>query len=390
MVKKAIKKSNGEGSISKYKNGWRASITVGRDENGKLIRKQFYGKTKTETLAKMDEYKSKNAFGLISKNERIILQEWMFTWLTEYKINDSRPSTLERYHGLYRNYIKNSQLGIIKLKDLKASNIQVYYNGLISEKNKSANTIKSINKLIKAALNQAQKEQFIILNPCNYIKLPKIEEKKEIEAFSLEEQRLFIKSLENHRLRALFKFALGTGLRIGEIIAIRWTDIDFKTNEVTISRTFKRVAKLGVTEGAKTEIIEQAPKTKYSARTIPIPSSIIKELKDHKKRQLEEKLRAGEIYADNDLIFPNELGQPLDARNLTRSYQRALKRANIPYRKFHALRHTYATRLFENGIPLKTIQVLLGHSKLEITSNIYTHVLPEQKIKAVEVLNNCL
>lgn len=117
---------------------------------------------------------------------------------------------------------------------------------------------------------------------------------------------------------------------------------------------------------------------------------MIKELTDHKRRQSEEKLHAGEAYEDNNLVFCNELGKIIDSRNLTKSYKRAILKANIPYRKFHSLRHTYATRLFENRVSLKTIQALLGHSKIEITANIYTHVLPEQKINAVEVLNKCL
>jgi integrase len=182
----------------------------------------------------------------------------------------------------------------------------------------------------------------------------------------------------------------GTGCRLGEIIAIKWSDLDLVKQEIKICRTFKRVARIGVTEGNKTEIIEQAPKTKYSSKVIALPSSLTPLLKEHRKKQLEEKLRSGIAYYDNDLIFCNELGQPIDARNLTRSYERALKAANISYRKFHSMRHTYATRLFENGVPLKTIQVLMGHSRLEITSNIYTHVLHEEKIKAVDVLNSCL
>lgn len=385
------KRANGEGYIGKYKNGWRAVLTIGRDNEGKLIKKTFYGNTKSEVIAKKDEFKAKNSLGLITTDDKMTLQEWVHTWLTEYKVNDSRPSTLERYMGIYRNYIENTMLGIIKLKDLKSSHIQAYYNSLIKNKNKSAETIRFINKLAKAALNQAQKEQYILLNPCQYVALPKLSsEKKEIEVFSPEEQKLFIKSLEYHRLRTLFKLAFGTGLRQGEILALKWSDIDLEKNELKVARTFKRVAKIGDTEGNKTEIIEQTPKTKYSFRSVPIPSVLISELKEHKKRQNEEKLKAGEIYINNDLVFCNELGNPIDARNLVRSYERALKKANIPYRKFHALRHTYATRLFENNVPLKTVQVLLGHSSIQITSNIYTHVLPTEKVKAVDALNSYL
>lgn len=387
-----MKKSNGEGSINKYKNGWRATLTLGRDDTGKLIRKQFYGKTKTETLDKMNDFKVKNAMGLVTVNDKLTLQEWTNIWLTEYKINDSRPATLERYHGIYNNYIKNSQIGVVKLKDIKSANLQSYYNSLTKNKGKSANVVKTLHKVLKAALNQAMKEQFIILNPCNYVILPKIEEKEEVETFSLEEQKLFITYLqkENHRLCTLFKLDLGTGLRLGEVIALKWSDIDFNSNNIKISRTFKRVAKLGVVDGAKTEIIEQPPKTKAGARTIPIPSSLVNDLKTHRKRQLQEKLRAGDAYKDTDLVFPNELGYPLDSRNLGRSFKRVLARINIPCKKFHSLRHTFATRLFEKGVPLKTVQKLLGHSKLEITANIYTHVHLEEEVKAINLLNDVL
>ncbi|QAA30364.1 site-specific integrase [Clostridium manihotivorum] len=385
-----MKKSNGEGSINKYKNGWRATITIGRDDTGKLKRKQFYGRTKSEVISKMNDYKSKSTFGLISKDEKITLQEWMNFWLTNFKVNDSRPATIERYNGIYRNYIKNSEIGVIKLKDLKSSHVQAYYNTLA--KNKSANIVKTLHKLLKSGINQACREQYIIINPCTGVKTPKVEEKEEVQAFSLIEQHSFLSYLDNskHRLRTLFKLDLSTGLRLGEIIALRWCDIDFINNNIKISRTLKRVAKINSTSGNKTEIIEQPPKTKNSARTVPFPSSMISELNHHKRRQLEEKLKAGDAYNDNDLVFATELGHPIDGRNLSRSFHRILNNANISDKKFHSLRHTYATRLFERGVSLKTVQKLLGHSKLEITANIYTHVHLDEKIKAVELLNDVL
>lgn len=384
------KKANGEGSINKYKNGWRSTITLGRDDNGKLIRKQFYGKTKIETLTKMNEYKNKYDTGLLPSDDKITLQQWFRIWLYEYRVNDLRPSTLEKYDGIYRNYIRNSTIGIIKLKDLRAANIQAYYNTLIKEKNKTPDTIKTINKVLKSVLNQAIKENYVPINYCNNVILPKISQKEEIQIFTLEEQQQFINALENHRNRALFILVLGTGLRIGEAVALKWSDIDLEAPELKVQRTFKRVSKLNNDdkEGNKTEIIEQLPKTKYSERTIPIPSSITKELKAHKKRQNAEKLKTGEAYINNDLLFPNELGEPTDTRNLSRSYERILNRAGITHKKFHALRHTYATRLFEKEVPLKTVQILLGHSDISITANIYTHVMPEEKLKTIEKINS--
>lgn len=364
------KKANGEGSVQKYYKdgvlkGWRCSITIGRDDSGKLVRKQFYGKTKMDAIKKKEEYMNNSTLGILPADEKITLQEWFKIWLYEYRINDLRPSSLGEYDSLYKNYILNSQIGMKKLKDLRTANIQAYYNILVKNKHKTPNTIRTINKVLKTSLNQAVKENYIIVNPCNNVILPKITNKKEIQIFTLEEEKLFIKSIKNHRNMALFMLVLGTGLRIGESIGLKWKDINFESNELNIQRTFKRVSKVNIQDSKenKTVIIEQEPKTKNSRRTIPVPLNVMEELKKHKIRQMEEKLKSGEIYVDNDLVFPNELGEPTDTRNLTRSYKRALNRANIEYKNFHALRHTYATRLFEADVPLKLTFRTLNNGK---------------------------
>ena len=384
------KKANGEGSVNRYKNGWRATITLGRGIDGKLIRKQFYGKTKLEVLKKVDEFKVKNTLGLSTKDDKLTIQEWIKTWLEEYKMNDCRPSTMERYLGIYKNYIEDTNLGIIKLKDLKPLTLQNYYNDLVKKKNKTPDTIKVINKVLSGGMKQAQKEQLILNNPCLAVTLPKIQAKNEVMTFTIDEQKLFLNQLEGNRDKCIFSLALGSGLRLGELLGLKWSDIDFESRQITISRSIKRVKCFDEKSTTKTKIIEQLPKTKYSLRTIPLPEVTINELKKHKNMISKEKLKAGEIYIDNNLVFPNEIGGYIDARNLSKRYRRVLKKANIPYRKFHALRHTYATRLFENGVSLKVVQVLLGHSNMEITANIYTHVLEDEKVRAVDVLDKCL
>ena len=384
------KKANGEGSVNRYKNGWRATITLGRGVDGKLIRKQFYGKTKLEVLKKVDEFKVKNTLGLSTKDDKLTIQEWIKTWLEQYKMNDCRPSTMERYLGIYKNYIEDTNLGIIKLKDLKPLTLQNYYNDLVKKKNKTPDTIKVINKVLSGGMKQAQKEQLILNNPCLAVTLPKIQAKNEVMTFTIDEQKLLLNQLEGNRDKCIFSLALGSGLRLGELLGLKWSDIDFESRQITISRSIKRVKCFDEKSTTKTKIIEQLPKTKYSLRTIPLPEVTINELKRHKNMISKEKLKAGEIYIDSNLVFPNEIGGYIDARNLSKRYRRVLKKSNIPYRKFHSLRHTYATRLFENGVSLKVVQVLLGHSSMEITANIYTHVLQDEKVRAVDVLDKCL
>jgi integrase len=395
MEKRKTRKGNGEGSIMKIAPGkWKATITVGRDEDGKIKRKVFYGKTKEEAKDKADKYRLANKSGLLLIDDKITLQEWVRTWIFEYMANKLKSSSLARYEGIYRNYIKDTSLGKIKLKDLKPSHLQNYYNTLVRQNGKTASTVKTLNKLLKAAMAQALFEKYILTNPCNHVNLPKVKSITEVEIFTLEEQAQFIDALQGHRQKLLFLMALSTGLRIAELLGLRWADIDMESGELTVNQTLRREVKIDISkgeksEGMKTEIQAGTPKTESSRRSIPLLPEIITELRLHKIRQNEERTAAGlGKYIDNDLVFPNEIGEPTDARNLTRSYKRVLDRAGIKYKKFHALRHTFATRLFERGVPLITVSKLLGHSDTSITADIYTHVMPEEKIKAIEKLND--
>jgi len=385
----AVKKSNGEGSINRYKNGWRASLTIGRNNDGKLIRKQFYGKTKSEVMKKLDEYKAKNMFNLLPTDNSVTLEEWTDKWLNIYKINEIKQQSYEKYEGLFRNYIKGSIIGSLKLRELKGIHLQNYYNNLMAIDKKTPSLVRSLNKMIGSSISHAQKENYIILNPTKAVIIPKQTKRTVVEHFTLEEQKAFLKSLIGDRQNTLYVLAFGTGIRMGELLALRWKDVDFEKSTISIDKSIRRVQDLKQENGRKTKFIEQTPKTMSSCRTIPLPIHVFDSIKSHKIKQEEEKVKAVDLYKDDDYMFCTEIGKPLDARNVRRAYERALKRVNIKYRKFHAIRHTYATRLFENGVPIKTVQSLLGHSNFNTTLDIYTHVTENEKLKGVETLNSC-
>ena len=384
----ANKRANGEGTIDKnmrngVQKGWRASITIGRDNNGKIKRKEFTGKTQQDVKKKLEEYKKEMLLGTISSDDKITVSEWYHTWLFDYRIKDLKPKSFEKYEGIYRNYIKDSELGKIKLKDLRATHIQRYYNKL--QDTKPISTIKGINTRLKPCLGEAEKQGYIQKNYCKMVTLPKDNNKKTIQVLTQQQQKLFIEAIKGHKLEVLFLIALGTGLRLGELLGLKWSDIDFNTGILTVNRTLSRVK--NQTTG-KYEIIEQTPKTKNSNRTIPIPNDILNKLKEHKKNQSKQRLFVGEGYINNNYVFTDDIGNPIDDKKPGRNLKSTLTKLNIEPIKFHALRHTYATRLFEANVPPKTVQVLMGHYDISITMDIYTHVMEDAKLEAIEKLNN--
>lgn len=389
----ANKRANGEGSINKYivngvNKGWRASISVGRDENGKLIRKQFYGKTQKEVKEKLEEYKKQLSLGSLPNDDKLTLEQWYYTWLFDYRIKDLKPKSFEKYEGVYRNYIKDTQLGRLKLKDLRATHLQKYYNDLMDNNTKPTSTIKSLNTRLKPCLSEAEKQGYIQKNYCKLVTLPKDNTTREIKVLTSEQQKSFIAALVGHELEMLFLTALGTGLRLGEILGLKWSDIDFNTGNLTVNRTLQRVTEIDRNGNRASKVIEQLPKTKNSIRTIPIPKNILIKLKDYKIQQSKNKSQIGELYVNNDYVFCDRLGYPLDDKRPNRNLKSILGKLAIEPLKFHGLRHTYATRLFEANIPPKTVQVLMGHYDISITMDIYTHVMEDTKLEAVEKLND--
>lgn len=370
---------------------YRVSVVIGRDSNGKRIKKEFYGKSKKEAEDKRDQYLSGISDGLSFDIEDGTLGELMKVWLFEVKkVSEKlKPSSFEKYEGIFRLYIEEGPLNYIKLKDIKSIQIQRYYNSLYS-KGKSKSIIRNLNKLLKQFLFYAVDEGYLTKNPCagKRIVIPGENiSKKEIEHFTDDEIKQLIENLSESSYRELILICLGTGMRRGEALALTWDDVDLKENIISINKSLGKVY-LFDSEGNKTrKQIIQTPKTISSIREIPFPRSLNSVFKDLKIKQKRNKIRCGESYHDSNFIFTTQIGTNIDVTNLSHAWDRLLKKAGLQHKKFHALRHTYATKLFENHVELKTASKLLGHSSIEMTADIYTHVIPKQKIDAVEKIN---
>lgn len=391
MPKKVKKRrrGHGEGSITQRKDGrWQASVLIGYDpETGRPKRKYFYGRTRKEVQRKLREIIPEVQAGTYREPANITVAEWFTTWLNVYMKPSLRPTTWESYRYQVEGHIIPA-LGHLKLPQLQTVHIQRLYNKKLKsgrldgrKGGLSPRSIKYIHTVIHSALEQAKKEGMIIINPAEATKLPK-QEQKEIKYLDAAEAAIFLATAKESKHFAAFFLALNTGIRRGELLGLRWQDIDFKACQLTVNQGLVRVTGKG--------LIFQEPKTKLSNRVINLAPAVLQVLKEHKAEQNEIRLLAGSAYnADLDLVFANELGEPICPRAFTRIFERVVKRAGLDV-TFHGLRHTFATIALEQGVDIKTIQETLGHHSAAFTMDVYSSVTAKMKKEAADRVGNLL
>lgn len=381
----AKRNANGDGSIYQRKDGrWCAAVTIGYDENGKQKKKYIYDQDREKLRAKLLALQNDIIIndGYV-RDDVITLEQWCKRYMNDFIKNTVRVTTFDSYDTTCRNHIYNTDIALMKLKDIKPYHLQPYLN---SKSYLSKSTIKKIYLLLNMFFDGAVKNDLIIKNPLIAINIPRsTKETKEIEILTLDQQKSYIKSTESTSYRALLLTALFTGMRLGEILALTWDKVDFKSMQIKIDSSLKETR---IHENGKSEwkTIKQPPKTKSGKRSVPISKILHKILIDHKNIQNELSLKFGrnEFNKDNH-VFCSDTGTPLNARNAQRAHYQTCIRAEIPHVGFHALRHTFATRMIENGVDVKTVQGWIGHSSIQMTYNIYVHVQEESKKAAAQV-----
>ncbi|MFY9503770.1 MAG: site-specific integrase [Dethiobacteria bacterium] len=386
---KKTRRGHGEGSITQRKDGrWQGSVLIGYDpETGRQKRKYFYGRTRKEVQDKLIKIIPKVQTGTYREPTKITVAEWFTTWLNVYMKPSLRPTTWESYRYQVEGHIIPA-LGHLRLAQLQTAHIQRLYNKKLKsgrldgrKGGLSPRSIKYIHTVIHSALEQAKKEGMIIINPAEATKLPK-QEQKEIKYLDAAEAAIFLATAKESKHFAAFFLALNTGIRRGELLGLRWQDIDFKACQLTVNQGLVRVTGKG--------LIFQEPKTKLSNRVINLAPAVLQVLKEHKAEQNEIRLLAGSAYnADLDLVFANELGEPICPRAFTRIFERVVKRAGLDV-TFHGLRHTFATIALEQGVDVKTIQETLGHHSAAFTMDVYSSVTAKMKKEAADRVGNLL
>lgn len=383
---KKPRNANGEGTIyqcqsptSKHYKKWIGQVTIGTNpDTGNPKRKSVYGRSRPEVKEKMRELQLEYSKG-IDLQSQYTFGEWITAWMEDYKKMDVRLTTWENYSISVETHIIPA-LGHIQLRELKTNDIQRLYNKMRKEK-KAAATIRRNHQIIHGCLEQAVNNKLISWNPAKSTKLPKLDARK-IRALTPEEMDRFLEVLNEDRWGAAFLCSLGTGLREGELLGLRWQDVDMENATIMVNQALVRTKSKG--------LIFDKPKTEESVRLIPLPADIFEAIKKHRVREIQKNLAMGKQLKEKDLVFCTYKGTPIGPRNLQRKFSKMKEKAKIPEDvNLHALRHTYATRLLEQGADLRSVQELLGHADIS-TTQIYTHVSPDLKRKAVDKLNGLL
>jgi integrase len=381
----AGKRGQNEGTIRQRKDGtWEARYSLGRDKDGRQIQKSIYGKERNEVAKKLNLALSLINSGENIKESKATLYSWMMEWLDTYKKGKIKPSTYETHYGAIKNHIKDTTIGNMALPKINKHHIQTLYNDL---QDKPA-VARRIHVMLKDCLKEAVENRLLKKNPVGTIKTPKIN-KADIQIFTVDEQRRFIKALEGFNRRVVLMLALQTGLRLGELVGLKWSDLDLKAKTITVRRNIKRVqTDFRADAKKKTQILELEPKTEKSKRTIPLMESAVKALEEHQKQQRILEIKHKLVWKGEDWIFTTLDGSLIEPRNLVRSFKAVLKKADLPDINFHALRHTFVSRLLEAGENIKTISELIGHTNVAFTLNTYAHILDENKQSAVEKIDS--
>jgi integrase len=380
MAKK--RRGNGGGTVYPRKNkdgkviGYRGSYFT---PDGK--RRYVSGKTKTEAQRALRKATADRDVGMVFDAGSITLGEYLERWLSTSVRGTVRRSTYVRYEGLVRNHI-NPSIGRMKLKGLTPTHVRSLYRKKL-DSGLAPRSVNYIHVTLHKALEQAVLDGLVPRNVSEGVKAPQVRE-EEIKPLSPTQVRALLAAAREDRLEGLYVLAIHTGLRQGELLGLKWTDIDFNSGTLSVQRSLDADGTFN------------PPKRNKSRRTVKLTLQAMDALRLHRKRQNEERLKAAK-WEDHSLVFPNRAGKPMDHNNLYhRDFKSLLKRAQLWSEDkdkrftFHSLRHTCATLLLSKNVNPKIVQEMLGHATITQTMDTYSHVMPGMSNVAATALEEAL
>ncbi len=373
------------GTIRKRgKNSWAVIVDMGYDSDGK--RRQVWRSvqgTKKDAEAYLVQLLHQRNEGFDMPAGRMTVGQYLQRWLDDYVRLSVAPKTLRLYEDIVRRHA-GPALGAIALTRLRPQHIQAYYSKLLESGRLdgcgalSAKSVLRHHQMLHQAFKMAVRWQLVLLNPCDAVEPPRAKRTATIMPDPEDVNRL-LAAADSNQYGAIVRFAVMTGMRVGEILGLRWTDVDLDARVLHIQQTCQWLPRQG--------FIFRQPKTATSRRSIALSSETVRDLRRHRQAQLEERLLLGPNYQDNGLVFVTSLGTPIEPSNLRRAWLKILAKSGLSHLRFHDLRHAHATLMLRQGVHPKVVSERLGHASVNITLDTYSHVLPNLQAQAAEQLD---
>ncbi|QMU70148.1 site-specific integrase [Streptacidiphilus sp. P02-A3a] len=405
-------RANGDGTIYQRQDGrWEAAgYVLAAGDTRKRIR--VYGTTRKEALAKFTDKIATSNRGVPVPSAQGSLGAYLTYWLENVAVHYLRENTHTRYPACANQYLIPG-LGKKKLAKLTAKDVRSWLNdlrtvcqccargtdasrnpqaqtsrrprccaiGKCCHKRLSPLTLAYVHSMLKSALEHAVREEEIPRNVARNVRMGTPRPLR-FEPLTAEEARAFLAATNGHRLSALFELALRTGLRKGELLGLRWEDLDLAGGSASIRRTLQRTNSSG--------LVALPTKTQSSERRIALPTECLRSLEQHRDRQRQDREAAGAGWKASGYVFTRPDGNPIKGATLTRHFNTLLRRATLRRIRFHDLRHSAATLLLEQGVELVVIKELLGHAHIGVTATVYAHVRLRLQRDAINLLGNAL
>lgn len=356
---------------------WVGEVTLGKRADGQRDRRTFYGETREAVEEQITRVLADAQRGILTDPTRETVAQFLERWLRDVASHTVRPVTLQSYMDTVRPHVLRHPIGAVPLAQLTPMHLQRLYAEKLGE-GLSRRTVQYIHSILHRALDQAVRWNILARNPADAVDVPR-PTRREMTTLSPEQAQQLVQVLQDDPLGPLYLTALYTGARRGELIALRWQDVDLERGTIQITRTAQRIRGKGV--------VWSEPKTAKSRRMIVLPDGAVELLWTHRKRQLEQRLRMGPLYEDHDLVFARPDGKPYNAEHVTQHFALIVKRAGLPHIRLHDLRHTHATWLLQQGVHPKVVAERLGHSTTMVTMDVYSHVLPTMQVEAARTID---
>jgi integrase len=369
-------RSNGDGSLYRRRDGYWVGAFYAPTVSGGRRRIVVYGKTREQARDKLTKAQQEVGAGVLVPDELWKLGPYLEYWLENFVKRNRRPATYTLYEMNIRLYL-NPGLGNYKLTAMTVANVQKFFNQRLQQGD-SVRKVQVMRTVLSAALTRAVREELIPRNVARLVELPEWHAGT-IRPWTAEEARQFLAVSESDPLHAVFVLLVLYGLRRGEVLGLRWQDIDSQAGTIRIEQQVQRV-------GGEMHI--GPVKTRAGHRKLPLLKLVRQALEAQSLTQARYRVDMGSAWPDTDLVFTTRTGRPIEPRNLVRSFRRICETKHVRLIKVHHIRHTVASLLKALGVPARDAQVILGHSRLAVTLEIYTHTDDEARLDALTRLQN--